>query len=81
MNARRAPNQIAAVEMILIRISYAADLPSPIELAKRAIEGKGEGTASKTDWGKLGLVQIKMVRQLAQWVKRGGSRSRCARVQ
>ena len=40
----KAPNQIAAVEMILIRISYAADLPSPEELA-RAITGQVEGGA------------------------------------
>ncbi|MCP4934321.1 MAG: DNA polymerase III subunit gamma/tau [bacterium] len=45
----KAPNQIAAVDMILIRISYAADLPSPEELA-RAIQGQSEG-ASKAVGG------------------------------
>ena len=32
--ARIAPNPLQAVEMIMIRLTYAADLPSPAELAK-----------------------------------------------
>lgn len=36
-----APDQMAAVEMIVIRIAYAADLPTPRELA-RAIGGSGD---------------------------------------
>ncbi len=52
----KAPNQIAAVEMILIRISYAADLPSPIELA-RAIEGQGEGASNAAGGGGAGANQ------------------------
>jgi DNA polymerase-3 subunit gamma/tau len=45
----KAPNQMAAVEMILIRIAYAADLPSPEELA-RVIGGLagGDGFAPAT---------------------------------
>ncbi len=49
----KAPNQIAAVEMILIRISYAADLPSPLELA-RAIEGQSEGTSQTAGSARAG---------------------------
>jgi DNA polymerase-3 subunit gamma/tau len=39
----RAPDQIAAVEMILIRIAYAADLPSPEELV-RVLSGNNGGS-------------------------------------
>ena len=35
----RAPDQMAAVEMVLVRIAYAAELPSPEELARALGEG------------------------------------------
>ena len=52
----RAPNQIAAVEMILVRIAYAAELPSPEELARMMQEGgsAGAGGAQKATHGTKG---------------------------
>lgn len=48
----KAPNQMAAVEMIVIRIAYAADLPSPEELARAVLGQSGvagqPGGASST---------------------------------
>ena len=37
--ARYAPHPLAAVEMVLVRLAYAADLPPPAELVKAAREG------------------------------------------
>ena len=37
--ARHAPNPLAATEMVLVRLAYAADLPSPAELIKAARDG------------------------------------------
>ena len=38
-DVRRAPNQMSAVEMVLIRLAYVADLPSPEDLIK-TLEGQ-----------------------------------------
>jgi DNA polymerase-3 subunit gamma/tau len=38
---RRAPDPVAAVEMALIRLTYAADLPGPEEALKRLQSGQG----------------------------------------
>ena len=40
----RAPDQLAAAEMVLIRMAYTADLPSPDELMRLLSSGSG-GTA------------------------------------
>ena len=41
--ARRAPDPVAAVEMALIRLAYAADLPGPEEALKRLQAGESFG--------------------------------------
>ncbi|MBV8938247.1 MAG: DNA polymerase III subunit gamma/tau [Alphaproteobacteria bacterium] len=45
--ARRAPLPVAAVEMVLVRAAYAAELPTPAE-ALRALEKKTEPPAAAT---------------------------------
>jgi DNA polymerase III subunit gamma/tau len=51
----KAPNQMAAVEMILIRIAFAADLPSPEELARALTEqGAGGGQAAASSGATAG---------------------------
>lgn len=51
-DVRRAPNPLSAMEMVLIRLSYVADLPSPEDLIKtldgRAVP-RGQGAASRTE--------------------------------
>ncbi|MDE2486941.1 MAG: DNA polymerase III subunit gamma/tau [Alphaproteobacteria bacterium] len=42
---RRAPDAAAAVDMALVRMAYAADLPGPEEALKRLQEGQPLGTA------------------------------------
>jgi DNA polymerase-3 subunit gamma/tau len=37
---QKAPSQLAAVEMVLVRIAYAAELPSPEELARMVESGR-----------------------------------------
>jgi DNA polymerase-3 subunit gamma/tau len=44
-DTRRAPDPVAAVEMALIRLCYAADLPGPEEALKRLRSGEGLGPA------------------------------------
>jgi DNA polymerase III subunit gamma/tau len=39
-----APNPVQAIEMVLIRLAYIADLPAPAEI----VRALGDGTASKT---------------------------------
>ncbi len=43
--ARTAPSPIAAAEMVLVRLAYAADLPAPADLVQR-IEAGGDDTAA-----------------------------------
>ncbi len=43
-DVRRAPNPISAVEMVIIRLAYVADLPSPEDLIK-TLEGHSVPTA------------------------------------
>jgi len=43
---RRAPDAAAAVDMALIRLAYAADLPGPEEALKRLQSGEGAGAPS-----------------------------------
>ena len=50
--AGRAPNSLAAAEMVLVRVAYAADLPSPEELITRL----GGGTISRRAAGAAGDV-------------------------
>jgi DNA polymerase-3 subunit gamma/tau len=38
---RNAPRPLAAADMVLVRLAYAADLPPPGELARQLREGKG----------------------------------------
>ncbi len=47
---RGAPSALAAAEMILIRLAYAADLPSPAEAVKQLTDATppGDGAAVKT---------------------------------
>jgi len=40
---RTAPSAIAAAEMVLVRLAYAANLPSPADLAKKLTEGGATG--------------------------------------
>jgi DNA polymerase-3 subunit gamma/tau len=52
-----APQPRAALEMLLIRLAYAADLPDPGELLKRLKDGEGSvsagaGAAHRTDAGR-----------------------------
>ncbi len=39
--ARAAPSALAAAEMILVRLAFAADLPSPADLVRQATESRG----------------------------------------
>ena len=43
---RRAPDAAAAVDMVLIRLAYAADLPGPEEALKRLQSGEAQGAPS-----------------------------------
>ena len=45
-DTRKAPDPVAAVEMALIRIAYAADLPGPEEALKRLQSGESLGAPS-----------------------------------
>ncbi len=40
-----APRPLAAADMVLVRLAYAADLPSPGDLIKRLEQGEGAGSA------------------------------------
>ena len=40
--AQRAPTALPAVEMVLIRLAYAADLPSPADIVARLRDGDGK---------------------------------------
>ena len=48
---QNAPHGLAAAEMVLIKLAYAADLPSPDELARSLANGNGAGTAPKAPSG------------------------------
>ena len=48
---RRAPDPAAAVEMALIRLAYAADLPAPEEALKALREGRAIAPPGKGDGG------------------------------
>ena len=58
-DVRRAPNPISAVEMVIIRLSYVADLPSPEDLIK-TLEGHGvpsvRGSQKREDAGQGSLL-------------------------
>jgi len=43
---RRAPDAAAAVDMVLIRLAYAADLPGPEEALRRLQSGEAQGAPS-----------------------------------
>lgn len=43
---RKAPMAISAAEMVLVRLAYASDLPTPGELARKIQNGEGAGYAS-----------------------------------
>jgi DNA polymerase III subunit gamma/tau len=40
---RASPRPLAAADMVLVRLAYAADLPSPADLARRLQDGAGAG--------------------------------------
>jgi DNA polymerase-3 subunit gamma/tau len=40
---RESPRTLAAADMVLVRLAYAADLPSPADLARRLQDGAGAG--------------------------------------
>jgi DNA polymerase-3 subunit gamma/tau len=42
---RASPRPLAAADMVLVRLAYAADLPSPADLAGRVRDGAGAGAA------------------------------------
>src|ERR1700742_1903671 len=46
---RRAPDPAAAVDMVLIRLAYAADLPGPEEALKRLQSGQATTTSGPAD--------------------------------
>ena len=48
---QNAPHSLAAAEMVLIKLAYAADLPSPDELARSLANGNGVGTTPKAPAG------------------------------
>jgi DNA polymerase-3 subunit gamma/tau len=41
---RASPRPLAAADMVLVRLAYAADLPSPADLARRLQDGAGTAT-------------------------------------
>ncbi len=45
---RNAPMAIAAAEMVLVRMAYSSDLPSPADLARTLNDGAGGSTAPNT---------------------------------
>jgi len=45
---RRAPSAIAAAEMLLVRLAYASDLPTPGDLARQIADGAHSGGAAPT---------------------------------
>ncbi len=45
---RESPRPLAAADMVLVRLAYAADLPPPGELARRLAEGTGVGPAESS---------------------------------
>ncbi len=44
--ARQAPQPMQAVEMVLVRLAYAADLPSPADAIKALVDGAGQTTST-----------------------------------
>ena len=46
---RLAPAPLQAAEMVLIRLAYASELPSPAELVKRLQDGKSDGEEAEVD--------------------------------
>jgi DNA polymerase-3 subunit gamma/tau len=46
-DARLAPSPLLAVEMVLVRLAYAADLPPPSELVRRLAEGPADAGAER----------------------------------
>ncbi|WP_417518559.1 DNA polymerase III subunit gamma/tau [Minwuia sp.] len=49
--ARTAPSPIAAAEMAVIRLAYAADLPDPADLMRRVQQGMASGTTTSAPTG------------------------------
>jgi DNA polymerase III subunit gamma/tau len=45
---RASPRPLAAADMVLVRLAYAADLPSPADLARRLHDGAGAASAGST---------------------------------
>jgi DNA polymerase III subunit gamma/tau len=45
---RESPRPLAAADMVLVRLAYAADLPPPGELARRLTEGAGASPAESS---------------------------------
>jgi DNA polymerase-3 subunit gamma/tau len=45
---RESPRPLAAADMVLVRLAYAADLPPPGELARRLAEGAGASPAESS---------------------------------
>src|SRR4029453_3823760 len=48
---RERPRPLAAADMVLVRLAYAADLPSPADLARRLQDGAGTGAAPASAGG------------------------------
>jgi DNA polymerase-3 subunit gamma/tau len=53
-----APKPIAAAEMILVRIAYAADLPSPDEVIRSLAEGESTGAAPRSANGGVSAAPV-----------------------
>src|SRR5215471_3720030 len=48
---RESPRPHAAADMVLVRLAYAADLPSPADLARRLQDGAGTGAGTHASAG------------------------------
>jgi DNA polymerase-3 subunit gamma/tau len=48
---RESPRPHAAADMVLVRLAYAADLPSPADLARRLQDGAGAGAGTHAPAG------------------------------
>jgi DNA polymerase-3 subunit gamma/tau len=48
---RESPRPLAAADMVLVRLAYAADLPSPADLARRLQDGAGGGANAPASAG------------------------------
>ncbi len=63
---RTAPSPIAAAEMVLIRLAYAANLPAPADLVKKLQSGTNATVAPQAGGGSASAVSDQQAPQMAQ---------------